>query len=324
MREYTGYENMGREIMKGGNILTAWEKIIESADQFNVAWGFNTGFIKAQKLGLNFDEAVKYADDIAQKTQAVYDRAFISPILKNRVIQTAVPFQTFTTNLYQFFRHDIMGGGLKLRKGETAEDPLRGLSTAGKIGTMVRFLGMAYAINLSYKALGLSAPWDLTSVIPFAPAVAAVTGSAIDEPYGAKTLQLTFLDPLKKVLTGMNAEHYDLMDPDFRKLIEGALMLQPYGFGLQANKTLTGLMDVAAGGTMTPTGTGSTRFGRFEGARDNLQSILFGPRKTDAYTKIRGEFEPQPSGLQAIGDLLFPDDWPPYPEERKKIEDVLE
>ena len=315
MRDFTGYENMGREIMKKSNVLTAWEKIIESADQFNVAWGFNTGYIKGRKLGLSESEAIKYADDIAAKTQAVYDRAFISPILKNRVVQTAVPFQTFTTNLYQFFRHDIMGGGLKLRKGENPGDPLRGLSTTGKIGTMVRFLGMAYAINLSYKAMGLSAPWDLTSVIPFAPAVAAVTGEAIDEPYGAKTLQLTFLDPIKKVLTGLGADHYDMMDPDFRKLVEGGLMLQPYGFGLQANRTLTGLMDVAAGGTMTPTKSGATRFGRFEGARDNLQAALFGPRKTDAYTKIRGEFEPQPSYMQSIGDLLFPDDWPPYQDE---------
>ena len=315
MREFTGYENMGREIMKKGNILTAWEKIIESADQFNVAWGFNTGYIKGKKLGLADDEAIRYADDVAMRTQAVYDRAFISPILKNRVIQTAIPFQTFTTNLYQWFRRDILNGGIPLRKGAEEGDPLRGLSPAGKMGVAVRFLGMAYAINMTYKSLGLSPPWDLTSVIPFAPGVAAVTGEAIDEPYGAKTLQLTFLDPVKKLWTGINAEHYDLMDPEFRKGLEGMLMLQPYGFGLQANKTLTGLMDLAAGGTVTPTGTGKTRFGRFEDATDELRSVLFGPRKTEAYRKIRGEFEPQPSGLQAVGGLLFPDDWPPYQDE---------
>lgn len=315
MREFTGYENMGREIMKKSNILTAWENIIESADQFNVAWGFNTGYIKGRKLGLSESEAIKYADDIAAKTQAVYDRAFISPILRNRVVQTVVPFQTFTTNLYNFFRRDIMGGGLKLRKGEKEGDPLRGLSAAGKMGTMVRFLGMAYAINLGYKAIGLSPPWDLTSVIPFAPAVTAVTGEAIDEPYGAKTLQLTFLDPFKKIMTGLGADHYDMMDPEFRKVVEGVLMLQPRGFGLQANRTLTGLMDVASGGTRVPTGTGDTRFGRFKGPRDNLQAILFGPRKTDAYRKIRGEFEPQPSYLQSAGDILFPDDWPPYSDD---------
>jgi hypothetical protein len=74
-------------------------------------------------------------------------------------------------------------------------------------------------------------------------------------------------------------------------------------------------MDVASGGTRVPTGTGDTRFGRFKGPRDNLQAILFGPRKTDAYRKIRGEFEPQPSYLQSAGDILFPDDWPPYSDD---------
>ena len=308
MREFTGYENMGREIMKGSNVLTAWEKIIESADHFNVAWGFNTGYIKAKKMGLADAEAIKYADEIAQRTQAVYDRAFISPILRNRVIQTAVPFQTFTTNLYQWFTRDIARGGLPM-KGK--EGVFEALSPFEKMGMAIRFLGTAYAINLSYEAIGLRAPWDLKSVIPFAPAVASITGEAIDEPYGAKTLQLTFLDPVKKVWQGVMAENYDLMDPEFRKLIEGALLLQPYGFGLQANRTLTGLFDVMEGGSTVPTGRGTTRYGYLDN-QDKALSLLLGPRKTGAYKDIRGEFSPQPSRFQTIQDIIFPKDFPPW------------
>ena len=317
VREITKYENQGRKILSENNIFSAWEGIIESADHFNVAWGFNTGYIHGRKMGMGFDDAVKHGDEWASRTQAIYDRAFVSPILRNKVVQTAIPFQTFTTNLFQWFSRDIARGGLR---GKWT-DPTTGAqmmekewSTAKKLGIATRFLGTAYAINLTYKAMGLSGPWDLKSVIPFAPLISTVTGEAFDAPYGSKEMQFTFIDPLRKVWTGVWAEDYDLQDPDFRKLPEGLLMLQPLGFGLQLNKTLTGLYDVAEGSALIPNKRGS-KVRKTLSDRDKAMSILLGPRKTNAWEEVRGEFDPQPSTIQTADKILFPQSFPPYQDD---------
>jgi len=317
LREITKYENQGRKILSENNVFSAWEGIIESADHFNVAWGFNTGYIHGRKMGMGFDDAVKHGDEWASRTQAIYDRAFVSPILRNKIVQTAIPFQTFTTNLFQWFTRDIARGGLR----GTWKDPVTGAqmmekewSTAKKLGIATRFLGTAYAINLTYKALGLKGPWDLKSVIPFAPLISTVTGEAFDAPYGSKEMQFTFIDPLRKVWTGVWAEDYDLQDPDFRKLGEGLLMLQPWGFGLQAGRTLTGLYDVAMGEALIPNKRGR-RIRKTLSDRDKAMSILLGPRKTEAWKEVRGEFDPQPSVIQSVDEILFPQSFPPYQDD---------
>ena len=303
---------MGRDVLKSGSMMKAWEKIIESADQFNVAWGFNAGYIKAEKLGLEGEAAIRYADDFAFKTQAIYDRAFVSPILRNRVVQTAVPFQTFTTNLFQWVTKDILKGQMPV-KG--AEDMWKGMSQAQKIGAALRFLGTAYAINMTYESIGLSSPWDLKTVIPFSPAVAALTGEAIDEPYGAKTMQYTFIDPLRKVVKSLMADDWSFDDPDFRSGFEGAALLHPYGFGLQGYKSLSGLLAVIDGRVPVKTRTGEVRYATLRTPADKLKAMTIGERKTDAYKRLKGEWERQPSSIQSAGDLLFPRGYPPYEED---------
>ena len=317
VREITKYENQGRKILSENNIFSAWEGIIESADHFNVAWGFNTGYIHGRKMGMGFEDAVKHGDEWASRTQAIYDRAFVSPVLRNKIVQTAIPFQTFTTNLFQWFTRDIARGGLR----GTWKDPVTGAqmmekewSTAKKLGIATRFLGTAYAINLTYKALGLKGPWDLKSVIPFAPLISTVTGEAFDAPYGSKEMQFTFVQPMQKIWTGVWAEDYDMQDPDFRKLGEGALMLQPWGFGLQLGRSLTGLYDVAEGSAIIPNKRGR-KIRKTLSDRDKAMSILLGPRKTDAWKKVRGEFDPQPSTIQTADKILFPQSFPPYQDD---------
>lgn len=314
-REFVKYENTGRDILADSTVLNAWEKIIESADHFNVAWGFNTGYIHAKKLGLSHEEAIKYGDDFAWGTQAVYDRAFTSPILRNRVVQTAVPFQTFTTNLFQWFTHDILRGGLEADIGKGAVKDFESWSAPKKMGIAIRFLGTAYAINLMYESMGLKGPWDLKSVIPFSPAISAFSGEAFDEPYGAKSMAFTFMDPINKVWSGLMADDYSLSDPDFRKLPEGLLMLQPWGFGLQTGRTLTGLYDVMEGSTTVPT-KGGRRLRAPLDTKDKVMATLLGPRKTGAYQRVKGKFAPQPSFFQKIDRILFPTSLPPWSDDK--------
>ena len=113
------------------------------------------------------------------------------------------------------------------------------------------------------------------------------------------------------------ADDYSLSDPDFRKLPEGLLMLQPWGFGLQAGRTLTGLYDVMEGSTTVKT-RGGRKFKAPFDIEDDIMAILLGSRKTEAYEKIKGKFAPQPSVFQKADRALFPISFPPWPEEEKR------
>ena len=297
-RIHTGYENLGRQALKSGSVSKLLIGIMNSGDQFAVANAFNSAYNAAIKSGLAEDAAVQFGDDIAMKTQAVYGRAYMSKLSRSKVFQTAVPFQTWTMQQFSWMRDNVLGKG-------TARLQFEALTPAQKLGTSMKFLGMAFAINSTYESLGLNAPWDLGSTIPAWDQLKMGLGGKPTRD--ANQMAIRSLWDITDGVASVYEHGFDINVPEIRKLVENGFLVLPRTGGLQAQRTLLGLFDLKRGYTTTSQGKNiyledypdaTTSF------MEGLYATTFGPRRTKAYQEYKPEYERGPWG--DASQTLFP------------------
>lgn len=231
---------------------------IQTLDRLVVRHSFTSAFADAtSRLKMPFEEAVKYADDIAQKTQASNRKVFQPPLLRSKVGGTLGQLQTFTTNFYNQIRRDIpliskQEGGLEAVKT-----------------TMLLFTTIL-AINEIYQTAGLPTPYSLTSFVPGAGSLR----------YGTPTPALKGAFGAGKVVFGTG---------DTRK--EGVKDIRDFMFSLipggrQLQKTIKGIKAISDGGVRTD--KGKLKY-PIEGPAEKARALLFGPNATksarDYYNK---------------------------------------
>ena len=293
-RQFTGYENIGRDILQDGKITNYLSKIVDSADQFNVAISFNSAYMSAVKRGVPHEQAVKFADNMAFKTQAVYSDVFKPAFLRNSLVGTVMPFQTWVNNLFQFVRKDIVGGklagqGMGLGK-RRPEDFFEELSYADRIGVGAKLVGAAMAINGTMNALGIRSPYEVSSAVPGLEQVLNLTSSA--GGYG-RTNSLFIFGPLVDIIEGLgilaegvidDKRMEDMInDKDIREAVKGVSNFAFPGGGTQyfrwAETAYDNLMQ-----DFTPVRTGRDKYKEAPmKGMDILRSSLFGPKGTKAY-----------------------------------------
>ena len=203
---------------------------------------------------LPFEEAVKYADELASKTQATNRKIFQPPFLRSKVGGTLGQLQTFTVNLYNQVRRDIPLMAKEQGKLEAFKAAL--------------YLGIsAVAINKLYEEAGLAEPYNLTTFVPF-------VGQA---RYGEPTPALTGVAGVAQVVFGEGEKRKEGIE----RLKRFATTLVPGG--RQAVKTLKGIKAIQEGGSRTP--TGKLRY-PIKGTAEELRALIFGPTQTKAARKF--------------------------------------
>ena len=319
-RMYTGYEEIGREAMGRGSFYSGLSNLIDTADQFNVAVSFNANYMTAIKRGVPHEQAVKFADEMAYKNQAIYSAAYKPELLRSRYLGSIAPFQTWTNNLNSFVRNDIIGGrmggkgspGLRRAAGEVDKEFFDQLSPTDRLGVSIKFAGAAMAINGIMVALGFPPSYDMGSFIPFEKQAEGVMETATGTGYG-RTDTLFIGKPIREILFGLgelgwgDAEGLEenINDPETRELIRAVLNLAlPFG-GTQIGRTAEGLADMYQGFTPVPSSAGGYTEARFGSAdnrsilpfeEDYMQAPLLGPKRMTSYLEERypdtGYYEP--------------------------------
>lgn len=241
-----------KTLSKVENVL-GW--MIKTLDGIIVRNSFIANFKYATNvLKKPLEEAVRYADDLASKTQATNRKVFQPPLLRSRVGSTLGQLQTFTTNLYNQVRRDIPIIAKEKGKMEAIKSAL--------------YLGVsAVAINQLYEEAGLPAPYNLTTFVPF-------TSSA---RYGEPTPALSGALGAAQTIFGEGETRAAGLD----RLGRFATSLVPGG--RQAVKTLKGLSAISEGGSKTE--SGNLRF-RIKGGLEETRALLFGPNQTEAGRKF--------------------------------------
>ena len=234
-----------------GNIKNFLGWGLQTLDRFAVRHSFLANYAKAiDKLGLDPEDAIRYADDLAQKTQASTRKIFQPPFLRSRLGGTLGQLQTFTTNLYNQIRRDIP----LIKKTQGGFEAVKTAMTLGI---------SAILINKVYREAGLPEPYSLTSFIPG-------TGSI---RYGSPTPALKGGLGVAKVAFGQ-CETREEGVKDVRDFI---FSLIPGGRQLQ--KTVSGIEAIGKGGSYTK--GGRERF-PIEGTAEEFRALLFGPWQTKA------------------------------------------
>jgi hypothetical protein len=145
------------DIPKG--LISKGEKLgaypMEVLDQVMVGGAFLGALKKGLQEGMETVKAISYANDVAGRTQARYQKIARPPILRHQILRNTIGmFQTFTVNLFNYTFHDIPK--VKAQKG-----------TYQFMKTALLMLTSVLAINQIYKKAGLRKPYDLSSFLPF-------------------------------------------------------------------------------------------------------------------------------------------------------------
>jgi len=141
------------------------------ADNFTVAASFNAGYIKAtRELGLVGPDAIRYADEMAARTQAVYDRLWKSPAMRNRMLTGSVlQFQNWVSRQFNEF-------GMRPRYDKS----LTKLENLGRMGT---FMGAQLGVNSFMHMMGLRVPFrTFKDIVPGGDIIADMGIPGFKEP----------------------------------------------------------------------------------------------------------------------------------------------
>lgn len=229
----------------------------QSADKTMVVWSWLSGYRKAtNRLGMNHAEAVYYADNIAAKTQVIYNQLFSPRIFRSKSGGALAQFQRFGYNMWNRLRRDPF----------VAAKEEGGAKALAKTGTL---LGAMWATNVAYQSIGLPSPYSFLSkegeaieVLPIAgPAASFGPPSVLRLPAAIATLALSD-DEYKK----RKAKN------ELKKI---AFTFLPGGN--QLRKSVDGLVAISDGYYQV----GKTKI-PIEGKAEQARALLFGPSQTKA------------------------------------------
>lgn len=231
---------------------------IQTFDRMMVRNAFLAGLKAATKQGMNFEEAVKFADDIARKTQASNRKILQPPLMRSKVGGVMGQLQTFTINLYNQIRRDLP----LIRKESGTLEALKAAMTLGI---------SAIVINQLYEEVGLPQPYNITTFLP-------LSGSA---RFGEPTPALAGAWGALQTIVGIGSGQAEITQEGLKDLKRFLTTTVPGG--RQAVKTLQGVVAIMEGGSRTP--DGKLRF-PIQGFPEELRALLFGPYQTKAGQKF--------------------------------------
>lgn len=224
--------------------------LIQLGDREMVRWAFGAALEKAiHELDMPIEEAVKYADEIAFKTQSGFNVTDLPPAFRSRFAGSFLQFQNTVNNGLNYLRFDI-----GKEKGE------RGKWGVFKAGLL--WLGTLLACNKIYRELGIPTPIDewtdifpLISMMEYGPPVTYSVPTAILGWTLAKTPQ----DRTKAQ----------------RALYKSTFLFLPAGN--QVRKTLEGIYAASKGGKFD--NRGRLLF-PVTGLAESIRAVAFGPYGT--------------------------------------------
>ncbi len=313
-----------RYAYRGRAARTKWDKaieigakpmeIIETAVAQTVWQAFH---IQATNVGKSFDEAVKYADKMAERTlagRAIGEKPAVFNTDFGRVL---LQFQLEVNNMLLLARHDAKWNELLGREATPAERWQRAANYAVYAWIANSLYEVAFSdrplpdpIELAFDLNGIAATDDekvtgkifgrvLGEIVSTLPGGTLLTGAVLDESQEVLGLGLTRDEFLGRTPAGMYAGTLPSTSA-LRNALKGSTPSElgwnltttlglPFG-GRQLNKTATAAEALADGGTVRDR-QGRERF-KIEGLEEEARALLFGPNATKAarryYDKTAG------------------------------------
>jgi hypothetical protein len=285
--------NVSRVQVRRSKLETAQDAanyFTETIERHLTGWSIAAARRHGLANGLKGKGLWEYASDGGGKTQSMYNRADLPGILRNELVKTAAPFQTFAFELYNTMKE--VAGQTGMSQG----------TFRNRMGFLLRLMAGAATVNYIGGALTGREPWELKSFLPFSnfwlePIVSITTGKQYT---GAS-----------RGLPGVASEAYTLMTGAVEyiktgktdKLRKFILRYGTAGLGLpggvQISKTVDGIIAVAEEGVYD--NLGAAKF-KVQGTSEQVKAILAGPYATEAgkeYLDTRSK---------SVADLFFKDE----------------
>lgn len=155
---FYGERMLGSKIIAKGHaaISKAISIPVSVLDREMVGGAFLAGYFKGKSLGLSEEDAIRYGDDVCERTQASADLVDRPPVNRGKIKVAIGQFQTFVYNEWSQLRYDVFG---KIRKGE---ESLQGYEEGGLLSIKdSRRTGFKRLGNFLLSAAILSAIYDL-------------------------------------------------------------------------------------------------------------------------------------------------------------------
>lgn len=244
--------------------------LTELVERHITGWSIATGLRQGAKRGLKGKALWDYASDLGFKSQSAYHHEGVPGMLRNEIVKTGAPFQTFRFEMYNTMKEFM---------GKTGMPPG---TINERIGWVLRFTGMVMAGNTAAHAISGRSPWDVYSFFPFSdywakPIVAALTGRewgtytrGLPSPIGAgRDLAVG----LRTFLTTGNT----------RKIRNWAIRYLPglmkVPGGTQMAKMVDGIIAVADGGMED---SSDRMLFPITETKEQIRAITMGPWRTEA------------------------------------------
>lgn len=142
---------------------------VSTLDREMVGGAFLSGYYKGKALGLDEADAIRYGDDVAERTQASANIVDRSPINRGKIKTSLGQFQTFVYNEWSQIKNDIVGKMIAGEKspqgyGEGLAGIMEGRATGAK--RIAGFVLATAAMSAAYDALGLPNPYKQEGAKP--------------------------------------------------------------------------------------------------------------------------------------------------------------
>ncbi len=231
-----------------------------------------------ENAGLKGKALWEYASDGGAKTQSMYNLEDLPGVLRNEIIKTGAPFQTFKFEAYNNLKEWSGRAGVKPESHKV------------RAKQAITFLAGAYAFNQIGKQITGREPWGHDSFIPFydvivGPGVAALKGERTE--YRSKR---GLPAPTAVALELGKAVHNIMVKDDWTKARKWGLRYLPgsvgIGGGTQINRVVDGLIANAKGGVYTTGGHETFPISR---RKEKFRSVIFGPYGTTAGKEYLGK-----------------------------------
>lgn len=154
-----GSKILGKVHNKVSNIISIPVGVV---DREMVGGAFLSGYFKARALGISEEEAIRYGDDVAERTQASANIADRPPVNYGKIKTAFGQFQTFSYNNYSQIKNDIVMKAINNKKtAQGVDEDGLGSIDEGRGKATTRFVGYAIAsvvMGLLYAAAGIRDP----------------------------------------------------------------------------------------------------------------------------------------------------------------------
>lgn len=266
-------------------------------DREMVGGAFLSGYFKGKALGLSQEDAIRYGDDIAERTQASANIVDRPPVNTGKIKTALGQFQTFIYNEWSQLRKDMVSKVIHGEKSKQGyEDEGLGSIKDSRGAGFQRFLQYAIAtavMSATYNALGLPNPF---------------TQEGATLPLIEKKNPLNVLwQHIINNIPGVSSVRYG-----GSPLLKGTYNFALYLVGddrkrKEAAQNLRGLGArlVPAGGQLTKTIRAYNAMVPADGAWKRMRGLMFGPyyinNRTISKKKLKGGIEMPKVGIPKKG-----------------------